>query len=45
VETRVARLVPAWAAGRVLGSDTGRVRIAPDFDAPLPDDVQADFER
>jgi prevent-host-death family protein len=41
----VARLVPARAAGRVLGSDKGRVRIASDFDAPLPDEVQAGFER
>jgi prevent-host-death family protein len=41
----VARLVPARASGRVLGGDKGRVRIAPDFDAPLPDDLQSDFER
>jgi prevent-host-death family protein len=41
----VARLVPARSSGRVLGGDRGRVRIAPDFDAPLPDDVQSDFER
>ncbi len=41
----VARLVPARRPGRVLGGDKGRVRIAPDFDAPLPDDVQSDFER
>lgn len=41
----VARLVPARMPGRVLGSDRGRVTIAPDFDAPLPDDLQAAFER
>jgi prevent-host-death family protein len=41
----VARLVPARMAGRVLGADKGRVRIARDFDAPLPADLQAEFER
>lgn len=41
----VARLVPVRTARRVLGGDKGRVRIARDFDAPLPADVQADFER
>ena len=42
----VARLVPFSRPGdRVLGLDAGRVTIAPDFDAPLPDDVLADFER
>jgi len=42
----VARLVPFSRQGdRVLGLDAGRVAIAPDFDAPLPDDVLADFER
>lgn len=41
----VARLVPARAAGRVLGGDKGRVRIAKDFDAPLPRDLQDAFER
>ena len=42
----VARLVPvARPAKRVLGEDTGRVFIADDFDAPLPDDILADFER
>ncbi len=41
----VARLVPTRAAGRVLGGDKGRVRIARDFDAPLPADLQAEFER
>ncbi|MHC4469853.1 MAG: type II toxin-antitoxin system Phd/YefM family antitoxin [Planctomycetota bacterium] len=43
----VARLVPvdAPAGPRVAGSAAGRVRIADDFDAPLPDDVLDSFER
>ncbi len=41
----VARLVATRTAGRVLGGDKGRVRIARDFDAPLPADLQAEFER
>jgi len=42
----VARLIPfAAAADRRLGQDAGRVTIAADFDAPLPDDVLTDFER
>ncbi len=40
----VARLVPAVARLPHFGFDRGRVRIADDFDAPLPDDVQAAFE-
>lgn len=43
----VARLV-AWqrpAQPRVLGQDAGRVRIADDFDEPLPATVLAEFER
>jgi prevent-host-death family protein len=43
--TPVAKLVAVPAAKRVLGADRGRVRIAPDFDAPLPDEILADFER
>lgn len=44
--TPVARLVPVAAEGpRQLGLDRGRVTIAEDFDAPLPADVLADFER
>lgn len=40
----VARLVPLNAPKlRVLGGDEGKVRIAPDFDAPLPDDVIEPF--
>jgi prevent-host-death family protein len=41
----VARLVPAGKRKqRVLGRDAGRLRIADDFDDPLPADVLADFE-
>jgi hypothetical protein len=28
-----------------LGFDNGRIHVAEDFDAPLPDDLQAAFER
>ena len=43
--TPVARLVPiATAWKRPLGMDSGKVWIADDFDAPLPDDILADFE-
>ena len=43
----VARLVPVRpdAGARVLGLDAGRGWIAPDFDAPLPEDVLEAFER
>ena len=42
----VARLVPVVTPeSRRLGVDAGRVTIADDFDAPLPEDVIADFER
>ena len=43
----IARLVPveAGSGDRPLGFDAGRVRIAPDFDAPLPDDLLDAFER
>ena len=42
----IARLVPFAPPGkRALGLDSGRGSIAPDFDAPLPDDLLADFER
>lgn len=41
----VARLIPANApAQRRLGFDAGRVTLADDFDAPLADDIIADFE-
>jgi prevent-host-death family protein len=42
----VARLVPAQrGGGRQLGIDRGRYTVPDDFDAPLPDDVLAVFER
>jgi antitoxin (DNA-binding transcriptional repressor) of toxin-antitoxin stability system len=42
----VARLTRFNAAGsRRLGEERGRVVIADDFDAPLPDDIQIDFHR
>jgi prevent-host-death family protein len=42
----VARLVPAQTGGgRQLGIDRGRYSVPDDFDAPLPDDVLAAFER
>ena len=43
----VARLVPAANRNtrRVLGSDKGDVWIAEDFDAPLPDEILAAFEK
>ena len=41
----IARLIPFGRPGkRALGQDAGRGFIAADFDAPLPDDVVADFE-
>jgi prevent-host-death family protein len=42
----VARLVPyaRQPARRVAGEDAGKVNIAEDFDAPLPDDLLAEFE-
>lgn len=43
----VARLVAfrAESADRPLGIDVGVIRIAPDFDSPLPEELIADFER
>jgi len=42
----VARLVPLEKAPprRVPGDLKGRIWIAPDFDAPLPDDIQRYFD-
>lgn len=42
----VARIVPVVrpSGDRELGSERGRVFIADDFDAPLPDDVLESFE-
>jgi antitoxin (DNA-binding transcriptional repressor) of toxin-antitoxin stability system len=43
----VARIVPVTGRRpeRVLGIDTGHVVIGDDFDAPLPDEMLAGFER
>ena len=43
----IARLVPIAASGgaRRLGIDRGRIVIAPDFDAPLPEEILAAFEK
>lgn len=42
----VARVVPSTGPDRrVLGQDRGQVALAEDFDAPLPDDMLAEFER
>jgi prevent-host-death family protein len=38
-----ARLVPIRRPTRRPGGSKGRIRIAADFDAPLPDDVLAAF--
>ncbi len=42
----VARLVPyeATMSVRIPGRFQGRIRIADDFDAPLPEEVLAQFE-
>ncbi|MPY90377.1 MAG: type II toxin-antitoxin system prevent-host-death family antitoxin [Luteitalea sp.] len=40
----VVRLVPVASSRRILGQDRGRVVIADDFDAPLPEHMLADFE-
>jgi prevent-host-death family protein len=42
----VARLVPILDASRkrVPGMDRGRIWISPDFDDPLPPDLQQHFE-
>lgn len=41
----VAKLVPVGTTeARRMGVDEGRIEIADDFDAPLPDDVQDAFE-
>ena len=43
----VARLVPVVdrPARRLPGSAKGKVAIAPDFDAPLPEAIMQEFER
>ena len=42
----VARLVPVVMrpVRRTPGSARGKLEVAPDFDAPLPDDLQNEFE-
>ena len=40
----VARLTAVKEPKRTFGMDRGKVFIADDFDAPLPDDIQAAFE-
>jgi len=42
----VAKLVPLTPTTRVrkLGALKGKIKIPDDFDAPLPDEVLADFE-
>ncbi len=41
----VAKLVPVESSAKIrpLGMDRGRIWIADDFDAPLPDDILAEF--
>lgn len=43
----VARLVPVAppVTERLLGTEAGRIVVGDDFDAPLPPDVLASFER
>jgi prevent-host-death family protein len=43
----IARLVPVGASpgARALGMDRGRVVIGADFDAPLPEEIVAAFEK
>jgi prevent-host-death family protein len=41
----VARLVPVQRRMPHYGFDAGRVWIAEDFDAPMPKDLLAEFER
>ncbi len=45
--TPVARLVAInpKPRQRKLGSAAGKIHIAPDFDAPLPEEVLAEFEK
>ncbi len=42
----VARLVPFTErrGSRPLGTETGRIVVSDDFDAPLPPDLLSDFE-
>ena len=40
----VARLVPLRVRERSPGRGAGTIKIAPDFDEPLPNDVLRDFD-
>lgn len=40
----VARLVPHRPEPRTPGSAKGRIHVPPDFDDPLPEELQAYFE-
>lgn len=40
----IARLVPLRRQSRKPGRGAGKIKIAADFDAPLPDDVIRDFD-
>ena len=42
----IARLVPISppVRHRVLGTAAGKITVAPDFDAPLPDSIILEFE-
>lgn len=41
----VASLVPRGSGMRTLGMDRGRFVVPDDFDAPLPEELLAEFER
>jgi prevent-host-death family protein len=43
----IARLVPVGppAGERILGSQKGKFIVPEDFDAPLPEEILAEFER
>ena len=45
--TPVARLTPysPTPVRRILGRDAGLFEVPEDFDEPLPEDIQAEFER
>lgn len=44
--TLIARIVPIvrQSSPRIPGLDKGKVIIAPDFDAPLPENILNDFQ-
>lgn len=39
----VAELVPSFQGRRPFGIDEGKIRLAADFDAPLPDEIARAF--